>query len=56
MDERTVLAQFDRLVEQGTVVYNDNYRIVQMSDKGFPVRVAGGAQPPTIFSEPSFNF
>ena len=41
LDESSILAHFDRLVDQGMVVYNDNYRIVNVSDKGFSVSVAG---------------
>jgi len=38
MNEDYVLARFDRLVEEGTVVYNDDYRTVVVSDHGLPVR------------------
>lgn len=38
MDEDHLLEQFDRLVEQGVLVYNPNYRTVAQSDQGFSVR------------------
>jgi ATP adenylyltransferase len=38
MNEDYVLARFDRLVEEGTVVYNEDYRTVTVLDQGLPVR------------------
>lgn len=35
LDNDRILGHFDRLVEEGTVVYND-YTIFTTSDKGFP--------------------
>jgi hypothetical protein len=35
--EHGLLAHFDRLVEQGVVVYNQNYRTITLSDRGVPV-------------------
>ncbi|AEO68698.1 uncharacterized protein THITE_2118277 [Thermothielavioides terrestris NRRL 8126] len=35
LDERQLLEKFDRLVEQGLVVYNQNYRLINLSDQGF---------------------
>jgi hypothetical protein len=37
LDERQLLEKFDRLVEQGLVVYNQNYRLINLSDQGFSV-------------------
>jgi hypothetical protein len=38
LDEDHVLGQFDRLVEEGVVVYNTDYRTVTLADEGFSVR------------------
>lgn len=38
LNEEDVLARFDRLVEEGTVVYNEDYRTVTVTDKGLPVK------------------
>jgi hypothetical protein len=38
LDEDHVLAEFDRLVEEGVVVYNTDYRTVTLADEGFSVR------------------
>lgn len=37
LNEEDVLARFDRLVGEGTVVYNEDYRTVTVTDKGLPV-------------------
>jgi hypothetical protein len=37
LNEEHLLAQFDRLVGQGVVVYDENYRTVVREDKGFSV-------------------
>ncbi|KAK3302703.1 ATP adenylyltransferase-domain-containing protein [Chaetomium strumarium] len=46
LNESRLLAQFDSLVEQGSVVYNGNYRTVTVSDNGFPIefRILDGLQ------------
>lgn len=38
LNEADLLAHFDRLVQQGMVVYDANYRTVVHSDRGFLVR------------------
>lgn len=38
LDEGRLLAQFDRLIEQGMVFFNQDYRTVPVSDQGFAVR------------------
>jgi ATP adenylyltransferase len=38
LNEDGLLAHFDRLVEQGMVMYNQDYRTITLSDQGVPVR------------------
>ncbi len=38
MDETQMLSAFDRLVEEGTVLYNPNQRIVTHMDSNLKVR------------------
>lgn len=44
LNEEYLLTQFDRLVAQGTVVYQPDHRVVSMSDRGLPV---GHPTPPS---------
>ena len=36
--QRSILAHFDRLVEEGLVVWNDEFRTVNVIDQGVSVR------------------
>jgi len=38
LDEVTITANFDRRVEDGTIIYDQNYQTVKYLDDGFSVR------------------
>lgn len=37
LDEASVTANFDRLVEEGVIIYNNKFRAVPYTDQGFSV-------------------
>lgn len=37
LDEQQILDKFDRLVAEGTIVYDHDYRVVRMTDQGLSV-------------------